>query len=82
MSVSLNICPKCKLMMSEDDALNAVSLDGKTIICSICGQTESLEKVAPDLAYGLKIGLRRAQAAVYGLDKHGDPKLPKEADVK
>ena len=72
------ICPKCKLPMEDNNALNSLSLDGKTTICSLCGQIESLERTAPHLAEGLKIALSRAQAAVFGLDKHGDPKLPKE----
>jgi len=63
--------------MSEDSALNAVSHDGKTEICSMCGQIESLEKIAPDRAYGLKVSQKRMQAAKYGLDEKGNPKLPK-----
>ena len=72
-------CPRCKLMtLNDNPALNAVSLDGKTQICTTCGQIESLEKFAPDRAEGLKIGLRRTQAAVFGIDKNGNPKLPKD----
>jgi len=64
--------------MNIDDALNALSHDGKTIICTTCGQIESLEKLgAHAQAYGLKINQRRIQAAIYGLDKNGNPKLPK-----
>jgi len=42
--------------------------------------TESYVKFAPHLAYGLKVGQKRAQAALYGLDEHGEPKLPKGDD--
>ena len=72
-------CPRCKLLTLQDNlALNVLSLDGKTQICTTCGQIESFEKFAPDRAEGLKIGLRRTQAAVFGLDKNGNPKLPKD----
>jgi len=66
--------------MYDDPALNAISLDGKSEICSMCGQIETLEKLAPDRAYALKVGQRRMQAAKYGLDEKGDPKLPCEGD--
>jgi len=72
-------CPRCKLFTLQDNpALNALSLDGKTQICNTCAQIETLEKTAPCIAEGLKIGLRRTQAAVFGLDKDGNPKLPKD----
>jgi len=64
--------------MEDEDALNALSHDGKTVICPTCGQIESYEKFAPDLAEGLKIGQKRLQAALYGLDEKRQPKLPKE----
>jgi len=71
------LCPRCFVnVLEKDDALNALSHDGKTVICSQCGQIESFEKLDPDRAYGLKIGLRRAQAALYGLDENRNPKLP------
>jgi len=73
----MKLCPRCKLEMEDDDALNAISHDGKTVICSICGQIESLEAFDPARAYGLKMAQRQAQAAKYGLDKDRNPKLPK-----
>lgn len=75
---SSRLCPWCKLPALEDDpALNAVSHDGKTEICSMCGQIESLERFDPMRAEGLRLGQRRAQAALYGLDKNRNPKLPR-----
>ena len=72
-------CPRCHLPeMNEDDTLNALSHDGKTYICTTCGQIESLERFSPDRAEGLRIGQRRTQAALYGLDEKGNPKLPPE----
>jgi hypothetical protein len=71
------LCPRCKLPMNKDDVLNALSHDGKTVICSTCGQIESLEKLDPMRAHYLKVGQRRAQAGMYGLDKDGNPNLPK-----
>lgn len=68
--------------MEEDDALNALSHDGKTVICSLCGQIESLEKFDPVRAHYLRVGQRRTQAALYGLDEKGNPKLPKEEEEK
>lgn len=63
--------------MPKDEVLNALSHDGKTVICSTCGRIESLERMgAMGQAEGLKIGQRRTQAAIYGLDKDGKPKLP------
>ena len=73
----MKLCPRCKLEMNEDNALNALSHNGRTVICSTCGQIESLEKFDPARAYGLKFGQRQMQAAKYGLDKDGNPKLPK-----
>ena len=74
----MKLCPRCKLpKLHEDDALDARSHDGKTVICTLCGQIESYEKFAPHLAQGLKVGQRREQAARYGLDEHGNPKLPR-----
>ena len=71
-------CPRCKIVdINDDDALNALSHDGKTYVCSTCGQIESLERLDPVRAEGLKVGLRRAQAAVFGLDKNNNPKIPK-----
>ena len=71
-------CPRCKMdTMEDDDVLNALSHDGKTYICSTCGRIESLERFRPDLAEGLKIAQRRAQAAIFGIDEKGNPKLPK-----
>jgi hypothetical protein len=66
--------------MNDDDALNALSHDGKTAICSTCGQIESYEKFAPDLAEGLRIGQKRSQAAIYGLNSKGEPNLQKRAE--
>ena len=72
-------CPRCKLLTLQDNSvLNALSHDGKTQICNVCAQIESFEKTAPHLAEELKVGLRRIQAAVFGLDKNGNPKLPKD----
>jgi len=77
--MSDKICPRCKLDMNVNSALNALSHDGKTEICTMCGQIESLEKLG---AYanveGLRIQQRRLQGVKYGVDKNGDPKLPKE----
>jgi len=73
---AIRLCPRCKLPMPNSDVLNAISHDGKTIICTTCGQIESLEKFAPERAEGLRIAQKRAQAAMYGLDKDGEPKLP------
>jgi hypothetical protein len=64
--------------MNDDDVLNALSHDGKTVICTTCGQIESYEAMGLfDMVYGLKTGQRRSQAALYGLDEKGNPKLPK-----
>ena len=72
-------CPRCKLLTLQDNpALNALSHDGKTQICTTCAQIESFEKTVPHIAEGLKVGLRRTQAAVFGLDKDGNPKLPED----
>jgi len=71
------LCPRCFLPMPDDDVLCAQSHDGKMVICSICGQIESFEKFDFARAEGLKMGQRHAQAARYGLDEHGNPKLPK-----
>jgi len=75
--MSERLCPRCFLPMPSSDVLCARSHNGKTIICSTCGQIESLEKLAPGHAEGLIIAQRRAQAARYGLNKNRDPKLPK-----
>ena len=75
---SKRLCPRCFLPMPDPDVLCARSHDGKTVICSMCGEIESFEKFDFARAEGLKIAQRRAQAALYGLDEHGDPKLPKE----
>jgi len=72
------LCPKCKLPMNKDDALNALSHDGKTVICSMCGQIEGLEKIDPLHVEGLKTVQRQLQAIRYGCDKNGQPKLPKD----
>ena len=73
-------CPRCHLPELEDEeVLNALSHDGKTYICSTCGKIESLEKLGQEgIAYGLRLGQRRAQAALYGLDENREPKLPKD----
>ena len=73
-------CPRCKLPALEvDNALNALSHDGKEYICSVCGQIEGFESIgAVHFAEGLKVGQRRAQAALYGLDEKGNPKIPRE----
>ena len=71
------LCPRCKLEMPDIPSLCALSHDGKTVICTLCGQIESMEQFDPSRAYGMKVGLRRMQAAKYGLDKNGNPKLPK-----
>lgn len=74
----MKLCPRCKLpTLEEEEVLNCLSHDGKTYICRMCGQIESFEKLCPSRAYGLKIGQRRAQAALYGLDENRNPKLPK-----
>ena len=72
-------CPRCHLpAMEDDDALNARSHDGTMYICSQCGKIESLKTLDPMRAHYLEIGQRRAQAALYGLDEKGNPKIPKE----
>ncbi len=77
----MKLCPRCKLEMNEDSALNARSHKGNIEICSLCCQIEGLEALGiSDRAYGLKVCQRQAQAAKYGLDKHGHPKLPKDRD--
>ena len=73
----IKLCPRCKLPMEDDDVLNALSHDGKTVICSMCGQIESYKTLCPMRAEGLLIAQKRVQAAYYGLDKKGNPKLPK-----
>lgn len=70
------LCPRCKLEMNDDPALNARSHKDNSEICTLCGKIESLEKFAPDKAYGLRTGQRQMQAAKYGLDENGNPKLP------
>jgi len=71
------ICPKCYLpSLNDDNVFNALSHDGKTYICSDCGQIQSLEKLDPMRAEGLKLGQRQAQVALYGLDKDHNPNLP------
>lgn len=72
------LCPRCFLEMPNEDVLCSLSHDAKTVICTTCGQIESLERFAPDLAEGLRIGQKRTQAAMYGLDEDGNPKLPKK----
>jgi hypothetical protein len=75
------LCQRCKVFpLDYNPAMNAVSHDGKTMICTNCGQIESFEKLDPVRAEGLKVGLRRTQAALYGLDENGDPKLPKDVE--
>lgn len=73
------LCPRCFLPMPDEDVLCSLSHDGKTVICSTCGQIESFEQVDYAKAEGLRMGQRHAQAALYGLDKNRNPKLPKEA---
>lgn len=77
MKVKIRLCPRCFLQMAEEDVLNSLSHDGKTIVCSQCGHIESMSKLSPDSVYGLKLGQRRAQAAMWGLNKNRDPNLPK-----
>ncbi|MCJ7631752.1 hypothetical protein MUP77_05060 [Candidatus Bathyarchaeota archaeon] len=73
----VKLCPRCKLGMSDDKALNALSHDGKNEVCSICGQIESLEGLGLfGQAEGLRVSQQQAQAAHYGLDKNGKPKTP------
>ena len=73
------LCPRCKLEMNDDPALNARSHKENIEVCTMCGQIESLEAVgAYAQAYGLKTNQRRVQAAIYGLDEKGNPKLPKD----
>ena len=77
------LCPKCYLEMNENPVLNALSHDGKTEICTTCGQIESLEAVgAYAQAEGLRVNQRRIQAVIYGLDENQNPKLPKKAVEK
>ncbi len=72
----MKLCPHCKVFdIQDDDGLNALSHDGKSYICNQCAQIESLEPMG--MAEGLKIAIRRAQAAKYGLDKDHNPKVPK-----
>jgi len=75
----MKLCPKRKLPeLNEHDVFNALSHDRKMYICTTCGKIESLEKMgAVDVAEGLKIGQRRSQVALYGLDRKGNPKLPR-----
>jgi len=71
------LCPRCKLPMNNDNALNALSHDGAIYICSLCGEIESWEKFDPSRAYGLRVAQLRAQAATYGINpKTGNPNLP------
>ena len=71
------LCPKCKLPMSDNPALNARSHKEDKEICSECGMIEGYEAMGlSDRAYGLKVAQLRAQAAMYGLDEHGNPRLP------
>jgi hypothetical protein len=71
------ICPRCFLpTLADNEVLNSLSHDGKTYVCSQCGQIESLERLDPMRAQFLKLGQKRAQAGLYGLDKNRNPKLP------
>ena len=76
------ICPKCFLpaptsSINENDVMNSLSHDGKTYICSQCGQIESMGGIYGEAAvYGQILGQRRAQAALYGLIK-GEPNVPR-----
>ena len=73
----MKTCPRCFLeTLHDEDVLNAVSHDGKEVICSTCGRIESLERLNPALAMALKMGQRQVQAARYGLDKNRNPRLP------
>jgi hypothetical protein len=77
----MKICPKCFLpQLLDEEVLNSLSHDGKNYICPHCGQIESLEKLDPLRAHYLKVGMKRAQAAQYGLDGFGEPKLPRCED--
>ena len=69
------LCPRCFLPMDPDPAKNSLSLDGKTTICSLCGQIETFRTTDPMHAEGLRMGQRQMQAVGYGLVK-GEPKLP------
>lgn len=63
--------------MNEDSALNARSHKDDTEICTTCGQIESYKAMGLTAkAEGLIVGQRRSQAALYGLDGDGQPKLP------
>lgn len=71
------LCPRCRLTMNEDPALNARSHKGNVEICTTCAQIEGYRGAGLiGLAEGLEVGQRRVQAALYGLDKDGQPKLP------
>ena len=72
------LCPRCKLpTLYDEEVMNCLSHDGKTYICQMCGKIESLRRISPSSAYGLKLSQRQAQAAMYGLDKDRNPNLPK-----
>jgi hypothetical protein len=71
------ICPRCFLPMNKDDVMNSLSHDNKIYICNQCGQIESMKGIlGPDSVYGLELGQRRIQAALYGLNKNRDPNTP------
>lgn len=75
------LCPRCRLAMNEDSALNARSHKDDTEICTTCGLIEGYRGAGLiGKAEGLEISQRRVQAALYGLDKHGQPKLPPVED--
>ena len=74
----LRLCPRCFLPMNPDDVMNSLSHDSKSIICNDCGKMESMRGICgTESVYGLEIGQRRAQAAMWGLNKKRDPDLPK-----
>lgn len=81
MTQAKKLCPRCKLSMKDNPVLNARSHNGKLEICTTCGQIESLEALGiSDQAEGLRVGQKRSQAAIYGLDEKGEPKLPSEGE--
>lgn len=71
------LCPRCFLPMNAEDVMNSVSLKDQTVICSLCGQIESLDALAPGASYGVTLGQRQVQAAKWDINKKHDPNLPK-----
>jgi hypothetical protein len=77
----MKTCPRCFLpQLQDEEVLNSLAHDGSGYICIQCGQIESLTTLDPFRAHYLKVGLKRAQAGLYGLNEFGDPNLPRCKD--